>query len=239
METVIFDDELLPGQARALEKVLPNVSLCDRTALILDIFAQRAASREGKLQVQLSHANSPLSLRRRFWFFWCATDPIRCCKGWMENRVMECVWAWRVQCLFPDGKEHLALLLALHSVQIVNACAYLVHSLMCLRKLCVRSASKEKPTHVDNEANLLQDYVAFDFAMCYRMCHAQPSLNLLSAIVSSNPFLHSRFKRPSRTSICRRLSAVLGWSKNGILQFRWNWRSVSTNCLGWLACGHT
>ena len=51
-DTVIFDDELKPGQSRALEKALgSNISLCDRTALILDIFSQRAASREGHLQV--------------------------------------------------------------------------------------------------------------------------------------------------------------------------------------------
>ena len=50
-DTLIFDDELKPGQMRALERELgPDVSLCDRTALILDIFSQRAASREGQLQ---------------------------------------------------------------------------------------------------------------------------------------------------------------------------------------------
>ena len=53
VDTVIFDDELKPGQMRALEKALGSkVSLCDRTALILDIFSQRAASREGQLQVR-------------------------------------------------------------------------------------------------------------------------------------------------------------------------------------------
>jgi GTP-binding protein HflX len=52
VDTVIFDDELRPGQMRALEKALGSkVSLCDRTALILDIFGQRAASKEGQLQV--------------------------------------------------------------------------------------------------------------------------------------------------------------------------------------------
>ena len=62
IDTVIFDDELKPGQMRALEKVLGSkVSLCDRTALILDIFSQRAASREGQLQVT-SLANPYLRL---------------------------------------------------------------------------------------------------------------------------------------------------------------------------------
>ncbi len=52
VDTVIFDDELRPGQMRALEKALGSkVALCDRTALILDIFSQRAASKEGQLQV--------------------------------------------------------------------------------------------------------------------------------------------------------------------------------------------
>ena len=52
-ETVIFDDELSPRVARALEQALPDgVRLCDRTALILDIFSQRAASHEGHLQVR-------------------------------------------------------------------------------------------------------------------------------------------------------------------------------------------
>ena len=52
VQTVIFDDELSPGQQRSLEKALGDgVRLCDRTALILDIFSQRAATREGHLQV--------------------------------------------------------------------------------------------------------------------------------------------------------------------------------------------
>ena len=49
----IFDDELSPAQQRNLEKKL-DVKVIDRTALILDIFAQRARTREGKLQVALA-----------------------------------------------------------------------------------------------------------------------------------------------------------------------------------------
>lgn len=49
----IFDDELTPMQHRNLEAAL-NTRVIDRTALILDIFAQRAKSREGKLQVELA-----------------------------------------------------------------------------------------------------------------------------------------------------------------------------------------
>ncbi len=50
---VIFDNDLTPSQNRALEK-LTGVTVLDRSALILDIFAQRAKTREGKLQVELA-----------------------------------------------------------------------------------------------------------------------------------------------------------------------------------------
>lgn len=52
-DTVIFDDELSPVQQRNLEEVL-QVKVIDRVALILDIFAKRAHTREGKLQVELA-----------------------------------------------------------------------------------------------------------------------------------------------------------------------------------------
>ncbi len=51
--TVIFDDELSPSQQRNLEEAL-KVKILDRTALILDIFAQHARTREGALQVELA-----------------------------------------------------------------------------------------------------------------------------------------------------------------------------------------
>lgn len=50
---VIFDNELSPGNIRALEKII-GVPVLDRSALILDIFAQRAKTREGRLQVELA-----------------------------------------------------------------------------------------------------------------------------------------------------------------------------------------
>ena len=50
---VVFDNDLTPSQNRALEK-LTEVTVLDRSALILDIFAQRARTREGKLQVELA-----------------------------------------------------------------------------------------------------------------------------------------------------------------------------------------
>ena len=52
-DLVIFDDELSPLQQRNLEEAL-NVKIIDRTALILDIFAKRAQTREGRLQVELA-----------------------------------------------------------------------------------------------------------------------------------------------------------------------------------------
>lgn len=50
---VIFDNDLTPSQIRALES-LTGASVLDRSALILDIFAQRAKTKEGKLQVELA-----------------------------------------------------------------------------------------------------------------------------------------------------------------------------------------
>jgi GTP-binding protein HflX len=52
-ELVIFDEDLSPAQQRNLEDVL-SITVIDRTGLILDIFSQRARSREGKLQVELA-----------------------------------------------------------------------------------------------------------------------------------------------------------------------------------------
>lgn len=52
-ELVIIDDELSPSQQRNLEKLL-HARILDRTALILDIFAQHARTREGRLQVELA-----------------------------------------------------------------------------------------------------------------------------------------------------------------------------------------
>ena len=52
-DTVIFDDEISPAQQNNLEEILP-AKVIDRTRLILDIFAQRAHTQEGKLQVELA-----------------------------------------------------------------------------------------------------------------------------------------------------------------------------------------
>jgi len=65
---VIFDDELSPRHQRELEKVLGDgVKLLDRTALILDIFAQHAHTREGALQVELAQYEYRLPRLTRAW----------------------------------------------------------------------------------------------------------------------------------------------------------------------------
>jgi GTP-binding protein HflX len=64
-DAAIFDDELSPGQLRNLEERL-GVKVVDRTALILDIFALHARSREGKAQVELAQLNYLLP-RLRGW----------------------------------------------------------------------------------------------------------------------------------------------------------------------------
>jgi GTPase len=66
VDTVIFDDELSPAQSRNLEKVF-NCKVLDRTSLILDIFAQRARTREGKLQIELAQLQHLLPRLTRYW----------------------------------------------------------------------------------------------------------------------------------------------------------------------------
>ena len=64
-DTVVCDGELTPGQLRQLEEIV-KVKVIDRTALILDIFAQHARSREGKAQVELAQMEYMLP-RLRGW----------------------------------------------------------------------------------------------------------------------------------------------------------------------------
>ena len=66
VDTVVFDEELSPAQGRNLEKVF-ECKILDRTALILDIFSQRARTREGKLQVELAQLTHLLPRLTRFW----------------------------------------------------------------------------------------------------------------------------------------------------------------------------
>ncbi|MBV9009380.1 MAG: GTPase HflX [Verrucomicrobia bacterium] len=64
--SVIFNDELSPAQGRNLENLLSRKVL-DRTQLILDIFAQRARSREGRLQIELAQLQYLLPRLTRMW----------------------------------------------------------------------------------------------------------------------------------------------------------------------------
>ena len=67
-KTVIFDDELSPRHQRELAKIFGDeVKLLDRSALILDIFAQHAATREGALQVELAQYEYRLPRLTRQW----------------------------------------------------------------------------------------------------------------------------------------------------------------------------
>ncbi len=67
-DVIIFDDELSPRHQRELEKALGDgVKLLDRTALILDIFAQHAHTREGALQVELAQYEYRLPRLTRAW----------------------------------------------------------------------------------------------------------------------------------------------------------------------------
>ncbi len=68
-QTVIFDEELSPAQQRELERAIgnENVKVLDRTALILDIFAQHAHTREGALQVELAQYEYRLPRLTRAW----------------------------------------------------------------------------------------------------------------------------------------------------------------------------
>lgn len=68
IDTVICDDELTPTQQRNLEQALgENIKVIDRTALILDVFSQRARSREGRLQVDLAQHEYLLPRLRGQW----------------------------------------------------------------------------------------------------------------------------------------------------------------------------
>ena len=66
VDTIIFDEELSPAQSRNLEKIF-DCKILDRTSLILDIFAMRARTREGKMQVELAQLQHLLPRLTRFW----------------------------------------------------------------------------------------------------------------------------------------------------------------------------
>ena len=69
VNTVIFDDELSPSQARNIERLAgdTDIRVTDRTALILDVFSTRAATAEGRLQTQLAQVLYQLPRLTRMW----------------------------------------------------------------------------------------------------------------------------------------------------------------------------
>lgn len=70
--TVVFSEELSPSQQRNLEQLI-GTKVLDRTALILDIFAQHAHTKEGKLQVELAQCRYRLPRLRGFGLAWSRT----------------------------------------------------------------------------------------------------------------------------------------------------------------------
>lgn len=66
-DVVLFDEELSPRHQRELEKIFLDVRVLDRSALILDIFAQHAHTREGALQVELAQYEYRLPRLTRAW----------------------------------------------------------------------------------------------------------------------------------------------------------------------------
>src|SRR3954463_16537777 len=64
---VACDDELTPRQGRNIEEALGDIPVVDRTATILDIFADHAHSAEGKLQVELAQLEYNLARMRGLW----------------------------------------------------------------------------------------------------------------------------------------------------------------------------
>jgi GTP-binding protein HflX len=66
-DIAIFDDELSPSQQRGIEAIIGAGKAVDRTQLILDIFAARAHTREGALQVQLARTKYQIPRLRRLW----------------------------------------------------------------------------------------------------------------------------------------------------------------------------
>ena len=65
-DAILFDDELSPAQTRNLEKVF-ECKVLDRTSLILDIFAQRAKTKEGKMQIEMAQLQHILPRLTRMW----------------------------------------------------------------------------------------------------------------------------------------------------------------------------
>jgi GTP-binding protein HflX len=65
-DVIIFDDELIPHQQRNLEKIF-NMPVIDRTELIIEVFAQRAQTREARLQIELAKVRYQFPRLKRLW----------------------------------------------------------------------------------------------------------------------------------------------------------------------------
>lgn len=66
VNSVIFDDEISPGQQRNLEKLF-KIPVLDRTGVILDVFAQRAQTKEARLQIELAQVKYQAPRLKRMW----------------------------------------------------------------------------------------------------------------------------------------------------------------------------
>lgn len=66
VDVVVFDDEIAPGQQRNLEKAF-GMPVIDRTELILGVFAQRAQTKEAKLQIELAQIKYEAPRLKRLW----------------------------------------------------------------------------------------------------------------------------------------------------------------------------
>ena len=67
VDVIVFDDELTPSQQANIERIMGDVKVIDRTALILDIFGKHATTHEGRLQVQLAQNQYLLPRLRGMW----------------------------------------------------------------------------------------------------------------------------------------------------------------------------
>ncbi len=66
-DAIIFDQELSPSQQRNWERIAPKMLVIDRQEIILDIFAERASTKEARLQIQLARMEYNLPRLRRAW----------------------------------------------------------------------------------------------------------------------------------------------------------------------------
>jgi GTP-binding protein HflX len=107
---VLFDDELLPRHQRELEKAFgDDVKVVDRTALILDIFAQHAHTNEGQLQVELAQLEYRLPRLTRMWTHLARQAGGRAGgMGGARRAAGQAAWAAAWACAAP-GKPRLKL----------------------------------------------------------------------------------------------------------------------------------